>query len=270
MQSSFEVSEERLLAPRMLVEREDEAVDDEGRIDPEHRGIAVEPRVHGAPSERAQLLVIALEERDCLPRQTGGERSGKDHFFLVLQVRERDLTNKPVDLAKAIGIEHSVVADRADLGADLGELLGQASVIVMDVVEVHGCSPCRRTVLRARPLRPAIRQLRHESFKPLEVMNKLLFSGSVLLFAGRLYAGDSELAGTDGTATSWQSGEVLLVEVCDKREEGGAWDYSTCVRTLRQKTATLLCKRGDGTYRWSFQVGSEKSKLDQVTTCKSS
>jgi hypothetical protein len=58
-----------------------------------------------------------------------------------------------------------------------------------------------------------------------------------------------------------------LVEPCDK-DENGAWDYPTCLRVLRQTTAHALCQRGVGTYKWSFQVGSEKSKLDQTTTCK--
>ncbi len=99
-------------------------------------------------------------------------------------------------------------------------------------------------------------------------MKKLLLGASTLLIAGSAYAGDKDLAGTDGTSTSWEDGDVLLVEVCDK-DENGEWDYPTCVRALRQKTATKLCQRGEGSYKWSFQVGSEKSKLDQTTTCKS-
>ena len=55
--------------------------------------------------------------------------------------------------------------------------------------------------------------------------------------------------------------------MCDKAEDG-AWDYPTCVRALREKAPKLLCKRGPGVYKWAFQVGSEKSKLDQVTNCK--
>jgi hypothetical protein len=90
----------------------------------------------------------------------------------------------------------------------------------------------------------------------------------VLLAAGSAYAGDNTAAaGTDGTSTAWENGKVLLVEVCDKAEDGG-WDYPTCVRALREKVPTMLCKRGPGTYKWAFQVGAEKSKLDQVTNCK--
>ena len=101
-------------------------------------------------------------------------------------------------------------------------------------------------------------------------MKKLLVGTLVLLAAGSVYAGDNKAAaGTDGTATAWESGKVLLVEMCDKTDEG-AWDYPSCVRTLREKTPALLCKRGPGSYKWAFQVGSEKSKLDQVTNCKGS
>lgn len=99
-------------------------------------------------------------------------------------------------------------------------------------------------------------------------MKKLLFGSLVMLAAGTAYAGDNKAnAGTDGTATAWESGKVLLVETCDKGEDG-AWDYPTCVRTLREKVPGMLCKRGPGSYKWAFQVGSEKSKLDQTTNCK--
>lgn len=78
----------------------------------------------------------------------------------------------------------------------------------------------------------------------------------------------ADKAGTDGTATSWEAGKkVILVVGCDKGEDGG-WDYPTCVRVLRERTVSALCKRGPGNYKWSFQVGAEKSKLDQSTTCK--
>lgn len=89
---------------------------------------------------------------------------------------------------------------------------------------------------------------------------------ALALFASTALAADK--AGTDGTATAWEPGnKVLLVVPCDKGE-GNEWDYSTCVRVLREKVPTILCKRGPGTYKWSFQVGAEKSKLDQSTTCK--
>jgi hypothetical protein len=96
-------------------------------------------------------------------------------------------------------------------------------------------------------------------------MTKLAFV-PLMFVAGTAIAADK--AGSDGTATSWESGQkVILVVPCDKGE-GGEWDYSTCVRVLREKTVSTLCKRGPGTYKWSFQVGAEKSKLDQSTTCK--
>ena len=89
---------------------------------------------------------------------------------------------------------------------------------------------------------------------------------ATLLFAGSVFA--AEKPGTDGTATAWESGQkVIAVEKCDKAEDG-AYDYSSCVRVLRERVVSILCKRGPGTYKWSFQVGAEKSKLDQSTTCK--
>ena len=89
---------------------------------------------------------------------------------------------------------------------------------------------------------------------------------AIVLFAGVAVAADKP--GTDGTATAWEPGQkVLLVVPCDKGANGD-WDYQTCVRVLREKVPTILCKRGAGTYKWSFQVGAEKSKLDQSTTCK--
>lgn len=88
----------------------------------------------------------------------------------------------------------------------------------------------------------------------------------LVFIAGSAIAADKP--GTDGTATSWESGpKVILVVPCDKGE-GGDWDYTGCVRELRERTVSALCKRGPGTYKWSFQVGAEKSKLDQSTTCK--
>lgn len=97
-------------------------------------------------------------------------------------------------------------------------------------------------------------------------MKKLVLVPVVVLFAGAAFADDKPVAGSDGTATAWESGKVILVVPCDKTDEG--WDYPTCVRALREKVPTILCKRGPGTYKWSFQVGSEKSKLDQATNCK--
>lgn len=82
-------------------------------------------------------------------------------------------------------------------------------------------------------------------------------------------ADDKSKAGTDGTVTSYDSNKaVLAVEVCDKKD--GEWDYSPCLKVLRERTVGLLCKKGAGTYKWSFQVGSEKSTLSQSTTCASS
>lgn len=97
-------------------------------------------------------------------------------------------------------------------------------------------------------------------------MSKLSVMAIVLLAAGSAVAADKP--GTDGTATAWESGQkVLLVVPCDKGPDG-AFDYSNCVHTLRERVPTILCKRGSGTYKWSFQVGAEKSKLDQSTSCK--
>ncbi len=75
--------------------------------------------------------------------------------------------------------------------------------------------------------------------------------------------------GTDGTVTSYdQNKAVLAVEACDKKDAD--WDYGPCLKVLRERTVALLCKKGAGTYKWSFQVGSEKSTLSQSTTCASS
>jgi hypothetical protein len=97
-------------------------------------------------------------------------------------------------------------------------------------------------------------------------MRKPMFIAATLFIAGTAFA--TEKPGTDGTATAWESGaKVLLVEKCDKGASGD-WDYSACVRVLRERVPGILCKRGAGVYKWSFQVGAEKSKLDQSTTCK--
>jgi len=76
-------------------------------------------------------------------------------------------------------------------------------------------------------------------------------------------------AGSDGTATSYDDSKgVLLVVDCDKNQ-AGEWEYSNCVRELREKTVEILSKKkGNGTFKWSSQVGSEKSTLTQSTTCK--
>lgn len=93
--------------------------------------------------------------------------------------------------------------------------------------------------------------------------------GAIVLCAGASLAADKAAAGTDGTATAYdQDKKVLLVEPCTKLESG-EWDYTGCVHDLREKVVDLLCnKKGKGTYKWSFQVGSEKSTLSQNTTCK--
>jgi hypothetical protein len=97
---------------------------------------------------------------------------------------------------------------------------------------------------------------------------RALVIAPLLLATGTVLADGKAVAGTDGTATSYdEGGKVLLVEPCDKGEDG-AWDYAFCVRELREKTVALLCKKGPGAFKWSFQVGSEKSKLSQSTTCK--
>jgi hypothetical protein len=93
-------------------------------------------------------------------------------------------------------------------------------------------------------------------------MTKLLIAAIALLVTG-----DKDLAGTNGTVTSWEDDKVLVVERCDGDEVIG-WDYPTCARVLRQKTGELLCARGLGTYKWQFQVGAEKPLIDQTTTCK--
>jgi hypothetical protein len=97
-------------------------------------------------------------------------------------------------------------------------------------------------------------------------MRAPMFMAATLLIAGSAIAADKP--GTDGTTTAWESGgKVLAVEKCDKAEDG-SYDYSTCLKALRERVVALLCKRGPGSYKWSFQVGAEKSKLDQSTTCK--
>ncbi len=83
-------------------------------------------------------------------------------------------------------------------------------------------------------------------------------------------AGETAKPGTAGTCTSYDADKrVVVVEACghaaDKPDE---WDYSSCLRSLREKTVEKLCKRGPGSYKWRFQVGDEKSMLDQSTTCK--
>jgi len=97
-------------------------------------------------------------------------------------------------------------------------------------------------------------------------MRTPMIIAATVLITGAAFA--AEKPGTDGTATAWESGQkVIAVEKCDQGADG-AYDYSTCVKALRERVVALLCKRGPGTYKWSFQVGAEKSKLDQATTCK--
>ncbi len=99
-------------------------------------------------------------------------------------------------------------------------------------------------------------------------MRQPIIIAATLFIAGTAFAGEKLSPGTDGTATAWESGQkVLLVEKCDKGADGN-FDYSGCVHVLRERVVGILCKRGPGTYKWSFQVGAEKSKLDQATTCK--
>lgn len=97
----------------------------------------------------------------------------------------------------------------------------------------------------------------------------VLVFAPIVLVAGAAFAADGKAApGTDGTSTAYDAdGKVLLVEPCDKGDDG-EWDYPTCVRELREKAVAQLCKKGPGSFKWSFQVGSEKSKLSQSTTCK--
>ena len=97
-------------------------------------------------------------------------------------------------------------------------------------------------------------------------MNKPMVVTAIVLSAGTTFAADKTLPGSEGTTTSWESDKPLLVEVCD-RDESGSWDYPTCARTLRSRTQALLCDRGPGTYKWAFQVGAEKSKLNFTTKC---
>jgi hypothetical protein len=90
---------------------------------------------------------------------------------------------------------------------------------------------------------------------------------TIVLCSGLAFAGGK--AGTDGTATSYDDSKgVLLVVDCEKNA-AGEWEYSNCVHELREKTVDILCKKkGKGTFKWSFQVGAEKSTLTQATTCK--
>lgn len=91
----------------------------------------------------------------------------------------------------------------------------------------------------------------------------------VSAIASLAVADDKPKPGTDGTVTSYDKNKaVLAVEACDKK--GDEWDYGPCLKVLRERTVQLLCKKGPGTYNWSFQVGSEKSTLSQSTTCAGS
>ena len=94
----------------------------------------------------------------------------------------------------------------------------------------------------------------------------ILMSSAALSLYG--LASGKVTPGTDGTATAYDGdGNVLLVEPCDQRGDGD-WDYPTCVRELREKAVARLCKQGPGSFKWSFQVGSDPSKLVQSTICK--
>ena len=90
----------------------------------------------------------------------------------------------------------------------------------------------------------------------------------VFLVAAIASSADKPKPGTKGTATSYESDQtkVIDVEACDPLN--GDFDYVPCVRVLREMTVSKLCKRGAGSYKWYFQVGDEKSMLNQSTTCK--
>ncbi|MGZ3476381.1 MAG: hypothetical protein ACXWUG_20985, partial [Polyangiales bacterium] len=75
----------------------------------------------------------------------------------------------------------------------------------------------------------------------------ILSATALVLSAGVAFA--TGKAGTDGTATSYDENKgVLLVVDCDKNA-AGEWEYSNCVRELREKTVDTLCKKkGKGTF----------------------
>ncbi len=111
-------------------------------------------------------------------------------------------------------------------------------------------------------------KIRTQIRKPIRIG----LSATGLLLASALVgppalAGTKPVAGTDGTTTAYDGdGKVLLVEAC-AQAEGGEWDYSSCLRQLRENVVRALCKK-PGAHKWSFQIGAEKSKLSQQTTCK--
>ena len=90
---------------------------------------------------------------------------------------------------------------------------------------------------------------------------------AAVLLVATLALADKPKPGTNGTETSYEADKtkVIHVEGCDQKD--GDYDYVPCVRVMREATVTKLCKRGAGTYKWYFQVGDEKSMLNQSTTC---
>ncbi len=92
---------------------------------------------------------------------------------------------------------------------------------------------------------------------------------TAVLLVATLASADKAKPGTKGTATSYEADKtkVIHVEQCDEKD--GEIDYVPCVRAMREATITKLCKRGPGTYKWYFQVGDEKSMLNQSTSCSS-
>jgi len=90
----------------------------------------------------------------------------------------------------------------------------------------------------------------------------------VFLVAAIASSADKPKPGTKGTATSYESDKTKVIDVEECSPQGDDFDYVPCVRALRENTVTKLCKRGAGNYKWYFQVGDEKSMLNQSTTCK--
>ena len=99
--------------------------------------------------------------------------------------------------------------------------------------------------------------------------NMILLGVGAMFVAATAIADEKPKAGTDGTVTGYdENKKVLAVEACDKKDD--EWDYGPCLKVLRQRMVTILCKKGPGSYKWSFQVGSEKSTLSQSTSCSGS
>ena len=90
----------------------------------------------------------------------------------------------------------------------------------------------------------------------------------VLLAATMASSADKPKPGTAGTATSYEADKTKVIHVEGCTPQDNDFDYVPCVRVLREVTVEKICKRGSGTYKWWFQVGDEKSMLNQSTTCK--